>query len=238
MKSADFTCTPIHNETHKQVYDVIGTLNEWDLHAQVKEWLAQPGDQFEVPLKGYVIDLVRGEQLIEIQTANFGRLSTKLSRLLPEHPVTVVYPIAAERWIMKQGKRRKSPKRGTLYDVFDELVALPTSLDHPNLSLEMLLVQDEIRREYDPSRKHRRRRGWVTTGRKLLTVQDWVRVEKSAELLLLLPETLPDPFTTADLAQHATIPRRRAQQMTYCLHKLNLIARVGKQKNAHKYRRI
>ncbi len=213
----------------------IGTLNERELHAQVKEWLAQSADQFEVPLDGYVIDIVRGEQLIEVQTGSFGRLRPKLTHFLPTHPMTIVYPIAAERWIIKAGKRRKSPKRGTLYDIFDELVSLPTSLDDPNLSLELLLVQDEIEREYDPKRRYGRRRGWMITARRLLQVTDWVRIENSADLLLLLPDTLPSPFTTADLAQHANIPRRRAQQMAYCLHKLNLVVRVGKHKNAHLY---
>ena len=214
----------------------IGTLNERELHAQVKEWLARPGDRFEVALDRYVIDIVRGERLIEVQTGSFGRLRAKLDHFLPRQPVTIVYPIPAERWIIKQGLRRKSPKRGTLYDIFDELVSLPTSLDHPNLSLELLLVQDEIEREYDPKRRRGRRRGWMITARRLLNVQDWVQIERSADLLRLLPKTLPAPFTTADLAQQAAIPRRRAQQMAYCLHKLALLERVGKHKNAHQYR--
>lgn len=213
----------------------IGTLNERELHAQVKEWLAQPGDEFEVPIGRFVIDIVRDDRLIEVQTGSFGRLRSKLTHFLPTNRVTIVYPIAAERWIIKAGKRRKSPKRGTLYDIFDELVALPTSLDDPNLSLELLLVQDEIEREYDPKRKRGRRRGWIITARRLLQVKDWVRIENSADLLLLLPKSLPTPFTTADLAEHANIPRRRAQQMAYCLHKLTLIERVGKHKQAHLY---
>ncbi len=213
----------------------IGTLNERELHAQVKSWLAQPGDQFEVPIDRFVIDIVRGERLIEVQTGSFGRLRAKLSHFLPTHAVTIVYPISAERWIIKQGKRRKSPKRGTLHDIFEQLVALPTSLDDPNLSIELLLVQDEIEREYDPKRKYGRRRGWMITARRLLKVKDWVRIENSADLLLLLPKTLPTPFTTADLADHANIPRRRAQQMMYCLHKLALVHRIGKHKQAHLY---
>ena len=51
----------------------IGELNEQPLHAALKEWYVQPGDQVEVQLDGYYIDLVRGERLIEIQT---GGIST------------------------------------------------------------------------------------------------------------------------------------------------------------------
>ena len=43
----------------------IGVLNERSLHASLKEWYAEPGDATEVKVDGYVIDLVRGERLIE-----------------------------------------------------------------------------------------------------------------------------------------------------------------------------
>ncbi len=39
----------------------IGLLNEKPLHASLKEWYAQPGDQFEVPVDGFVIDNRVGE---------------------------------------------------------------------------------------------------------------------------------------------------------------------------------
>tara|TARA_B110000014_G_C20100324_1_gene577464 strand:- start:1253 stop:1462 length:210 start_codon:yes stop_codon:yes gene_type:complete len=38
---------------------IIGTLNEGSLHASLKQFFAQPGDEFEVPINGYVIDIVR-----------------------------------------------------------------------------------------------------------------------------------------------------------------------------------
>ncbi|MGH7006278.1 MAG: hypothetical protein ACREIP_20215, partial [Alphaproteobacteria bacterium] len=38
----------------------IGLLRETDLHAALKRWYAQPGDEFETALDGYVIDIRRG----------------------------------------------------------------------------------------------------------------------------------------------------------------------------------
>ena len=61
----------------------IGTLNEKSLHAALKEWYALPGDRFEVAVDGFVADIVRGEQLIEIQTRSFPAMKRKLRRLLP-----------------------------------------------------------------------------------------------------------------------------------------------------------
>lgn len=46
----------------------IGLLNENPLHAALKKWYARPGDQLEVSVDGFVIDVVQGNLLIEIQT--------------------------------------------------------------------------------------------------------------------------------------------------------------------------
>src|SRR5205823_13397781 len=69
---------------------VIGTLNEGLLHTQLKAWYRRPGDQFETPVDGYVIDIVRGDTLIEIQTGGFAPLRRKLDRLLDSHRVRLV----------------------------------------------------------------------------------------------------------------------------------------------------
>ena len=54
---------------------MIGTLNEGSLHAALKLWYADPGDLVEHPVDGYVIDLVRDDLLIEVQTGGFARPS-------------------------------------------------------------------------------------------------------------------------------------------------------------------
>ena len=66
---------------------MIGTLNEGSLHAQLKAWYREPGDLVEHPVDGYVIDLVRGETLVEIQTGGLAPLKRKLDRLLDSHSV-------------------------------------------------------------------------------------------------------------------------------------------------------
>ena len=82
----------------------IGTLNEKPLHASLKKWYAGRGDRFEVSVDGYVIDLVRDDLLIEIQTRNFGAIKRKLVDLTTRHKVRLVYPIAQQKWIVKLAK--------------------------------------------------------------------------------------------------------------------------------------
>ncbi|MEJ2734853.1 MAG: hypothetical protein P8189_15015 [Anaerolineae bacterium] len=219
----------------------ISTLNEKPLHAALKEWYAQPGDQLEVPVDRFIADIVRGNLLIEIQTASFSSIKQKLLELTAHHPVRLVYPIARQKWIVKvaedrrtQLSRRKSPKRGRVEDVFAELVSFPTLLASPNFSLEVLFIQEEEVRHHDPKRGWRRR-GWLTHERRLLAVVDRQHFETPADMANLLPTTLPEPFTTSDLAASLPRPRRLAQRMAYCLREMQVIDPVGKQGNAILY---
>jgi len=223
--------------------DGINLYQEKSLHIALKGWYAQPGDRFEVPVAGAVIDLVRDDLLIEIQTSNFSALKRKLPRLLDDYRVRVVHPIAQARWIVKLGRdgkqqsRRKSPKKGSVYHLFSELVYLHQLMLHPNLSVEVLLIHDEEVR-CDDGKGSWRRKGWSICDRRLLAVQDTAVFGSAADLVDLLPPDLPTAFTTADLARAIGQRRRIAQQMTYCLKHMGVIAMVGKQGNAHVYQRV
>lgn len=212
----------------------IGTLNEKPLHAALKEYCARPGDRLEVPVDGFVIDIVRGELLIEIQTGNFTSIKAKLHELLPRHPLRLVYPIAAEKWIIKRAtagtptSRRKSPKRGATADLFAELVRFPALAADPNFSLHVLLIREEEARRRSQSRRAWRRRGWVTEERRLIEVLEERVFAGPADLAALLPPTLPDLFTTKDLASALGRPRRLAQQMAYCLREMGVVTAEGK----------
>ena len=82
-----------------------------------------------------------------------------------------------------------------------------------------------------------RRRGWVTEERRLLEVVDQQLFQTPAELRALIPDTTPDPFTTADLAQALARPRWLAQKMAYCLRKMEVITPTGKQGRSILYSR-
>jgi hypothetical protein len=219
------------------------TLNEKPLHEALKRWYSQPGDLFEVPVDGSVADIVRGDLLIEIQTKNFSAIKRKLEKLLVNHPVQLVYPIPREKWITKlaeDGKspvsRRRSPRRGTYEDVFYELVRLPHLLEHPNISLELLMIEEEEVRRYDGVRGWRRR-GWVTEERRLLRVVDRRMLNSPEDMYTFIPDTLAEPFSVNDLATASNINRRLSQKMVYCMRTMGCLAPVGKKVNAILYAR-
>ncbi|MEZ5186882.1 MAG: hypothetical protein R2720_14155 [Candidatus Nanopelagicales bacterium] len=220
----------------------VGTLREKPLHAALKQWCSREGDLFEQPVDGFVIDIVRPGLLIEIQTRSFSSMRRKLTRLLENHSVRVVHPIAVDQWIVKVDEqtgvmsRRLSPKHGRPVDIFAELVAFPDLVADPGLTVEILLVRTEQQRRFEAG-KAWRRRGWVIEENRLLEVVDRVVIESAENLIQLLPP-LPEIFTTSDLAAAMHCSRRLAQQATFCLRKSGELQVVGKRGRALEYRRI
>ncbi|MFV1991302.1 MAG: hypothetical protein ACC652_11240 [Acidimicrobiales bacterium] len=219
----------------------IGTLGEKPLHASLKRWCSQPGDRFEVPVDRFVIDIVRGNRLIEVQTRGFSAMKRKATVLLEQgYELCIVHPIPVNKWIVKldtNGEvltRRRSPKHGTPMDIFTELVSFPNLVAHPHLEIKVLLIDEEEMRFHTPDRSWRRK-GWSIKERRLLDVVDIVTIAANNDLAAFLPAGLPVPFTTADLAAELGRPRRLAQQMTYCLRVAEVISATGKKGNAIEY---
>jgi hypothetical protein len=81
---------------------------------------------------GFHIAIVRYNFLIEIQTQNFSSIERKPQALIKKYPVRLVLTIAQENWIIRlsadgitQLGRRRSPKMGHLFGLFEELVSIP-----------------------------------------------------------------------------------------------------------------
>jgi len=219
----------------------IGILSEQSLHAALKRWYAQPGDQLEVSVDGYVIDLVRGDLLIEVQTGGFASIRPKLRDLVQRHRVHLVYPVAVDRWIVRQSPdgseelgRRKSPKHGRLEQVFSELVSFPRLVRSPSFTLEVALVQDEEVRRKD-GKGSWRRKGWSIHDRRLLAVDAQVPFSFPSAYRDRVPAGLSEPFTSRDLSRSLALSRQLAQQMAYCLRKMGVLEVVGKRRNAYLY---
>ncbi len=212
----------------------IGTLHEQQLHASLKQWLAKPGDRFEQLVDGYHIDIRRGDLLIEIQTGNFSALRKKLNKLLEGHQVLLVYPIPEAKWIVRQTKRgkhiarRKSPKRGRIENLFDELLYIPEIACHPNFRLWVLLTHQEDVWQDDGAGSWRRKH-WSVADRRLLEVTAKVEFCQLADYLSLIPNGLSAPFTHRQLAAALKAPVWLSTRMSYCLRKMGLLETRGQQ---------
>lgn len=216
---------------------------ETTLHRQLKEFYCGNAAAREVRVGGYRIDAVVDGRLIEIQQASLGALQNKVRSLLEQHDVIVVKPLAAEKTIVRRPRRgaaalgrRSSPKHETIWHLFLDLVHFVEVFPHPRLTLEVLLTEQE---EWRIAKKPRRWRGkdYRVEDRLLVGICARHVLRTAGDLLALLPADLADPFTTAQIARTADIPRWLAQKMAYCLHRIGAIDRCGKQKHAWLYTR-
>jgi hypothetical protein len=199
----------------------------------VKALLAEPGDRLEVPLGRFVIDLVRADgELVEVQTGGFGALGSKLDALLDDHRVRVVHPVAAERRIVRVDEHgqvlgaRRSPKRATAVAVFDKLVAFPSLLTHPNLTIEVLLLREDHIRGPRPTTIRGRTRD--PGKRRLVEVLDRVELRTPDDVLALLPVLPSEPFSTRELAASLRCSTLLAQRTLYCLRTIGIVEPAGR----------
>lgn len=218
----------------------IGDLNESPLHAALKRALAPAGSRFEVTLDGYVIDAVHDDLLIEVQTRHVGALRRKLTRLLQRHRVRLVVPVPSRRWIVRHHPdgpptRRRSPKRADALDALAALVGIPALLAHPRLEVEVALVHDEETREHRPGVAWRRR-GWVTVERALVAIEARHLMRGPVDWLNVLPDALPERFTTLDVAGGRATRRTTAQRATFVLREAGVIVDDGRIGRSRAYR--
>ena len=211
-------------------------MTEYSLHSEIKDWYKIPGDELEAKVEDFIIDILRGKLLIEIQTGNFSAIKKKLEKLLVNNQVRLVYPIAKLKWIVyvsREGevvRRRKSPKKGKLIDLFYELVNTPGLIKDRNFSVEVLLIEEEEIRCND-GRGSWRRKGISIKDRKLLTVFDRIAFDNNQDFLEFLPKELDGYFTNKVLELKLGISVRLAQKISYCLRKMGTISLVGKKRN-------
>ncbi len=221
----------------------IGTYKEKTLHAILKDYYAPDKSMQEISVDGYVADIYTGQEIIEIQTANFNKMRAKLNCFLPNYPVTVVYPIARIKylsWIDEAtgecSKPRKSPVKGSVYRAFVELYKIKSILSQENLCLCFPLLEVE---------EYRLLNGWSQDKKKgpcrydriPRALLDEIRLEKPEDYLRLIPENLPEPFTALEFGKAVGEKKQIAGIVLHVLNYLNVLERCENRGRFYTYRR-
>jgi hypothetical protein len=212
---------------------------ETSLHHALKRHYAGDEAQTEVRWGNFRVDAVVGDLLIEVQHGSLSAIQRKVQQLTAAHRVLVVKPIVVRKLLVQQARpegpvtsRRLSPKRGTLVDLFEELVYFTRAFPHPNLTLEAVLVDIEEWRYPGHGRRRRwRQKDFVVSDQRLLAVGHSVRLEQADDLAKLLAVPLRREFHTGQLAQDLDVPRSVAQRIAYCLREMGAVRQVGKRGN-------
>ncbi|MBQ9082788.1 MAG: hypothetical protein IJY28_04740 [Clostridia bacterium] len=214
----------------------IGTLGEKSIHAILKYYFEEDAQNHECPVENGVADIIGAHGVIEIQTRQFHRLGAKLARLLPEGPVTVVYPVIRRKrilWInpdtgelIRSGAFRAFRKPES---VFQELYRIRSYVTHPNFRLCIVVMDaEDFRRENSRTTKIDR----IPTA--LIDVQYYA---VPSDFRVFLPDGLPETFSSAQLAKIRKISRTDAQQLLRMLVLLGQAEVIGKDGRTNIYRR-
>jgi hypothetical protein len=216
----------------------IGTRKEKSLHAALKRRYAGENGCTEISIDSFVCDAVREDgEIVEIQTGSFAPLGPKVTALAKKARVRIVHPVSESRTIetySQEGtllRSRKSPKRGSCWDLFAALVYAPHLARTPGIAIEVALVEDSETR-VDDGRGSWRRKGVSIVDRQLTAVRGTFLFSTVADYARLLPETLPSPFSVSDLAKAAKIKPDLARKSLYVLTRLGVAEAAGKRGNA------
>lgn len=212
----------------------IGTLQEKTVHAVLKHYYAPDEETHEIPLGGYVADIYKDGQIIEIQNGNFYKMRSKLEIFLNDYDVTVVYPIPHIKWLIwmdeesgELSPRRKSPVTGNAYKAFAELYRIKNYLKHENLHFRFPLVDMEEYRLLNGWSRDRKK-GSCRYDRIPIALFDEVVIERREDYLQFLPIDLPEQFTSKDLARTAKITTQAANLTLNILTYLDITQQIGK----------
>lgn len=219
----------------------IGTLGEKSIHAVLKYYFDENPDTHERSVGTSVADIVGADGVIEIQTRQFHRLNAKLTALLPECPVTVVYPVIRRKrvtWIdpetgeaLRVGTFRKFQ---TAWAVFPELARILPHITHPHFRLVLAEMEAEDLRLADGYGADRRIRATKVDRlpTRLLAVRQF---DVPADYAAFLPAPLPDPLDSAAYAAHCRIPVVQAQAALRVLAQMQLIVPSGRNGRRKQY---
>lgn len=222
----------------------IGTLSEKTVHAILKNYYAPDEDMHEIPIENYVADIYTGREIIEVQTRQFNKMRNKLETFLPLYPVTIVYPIPREKWLIwideesgELSQKRKSPAKGNAYLAFPELYKIKMFLKDPNLRLKLVLLDME---------EYRLLNGWSRDRKKGSTRYDRIPTRIAAEVeieclkdyMRFVPVELEDAFTVKTFAKAAHIRPALAQVTVNILRHVGVIEYTGKEGREYLYRAV
>lgn len=219
----------------------IGTLSEKTVHAIVKNYCEPNEDCQEIPIENYVADIYSDGKIIEIQTRQFDKLRNKLTAFLPLYPVTIVYPIPREKWLIwideetgSLTKPRKSPLKGTPYAVFPELYKIKMFLKDPNIRIRLLLIDMEEYKLLNGWSRDKKR-GACRYDRIPTELAEEIEINRPEDYMQFVPYELEEPFTVKDFSKAAHISAALGGTALNILHYMDTVKRVGKQGKAYLY---
>ena len=214
----------------------IGTLGEKTLHAVLKNYFEENDDNHEVKIGSFVSDIKNDSGIIEIQTGNFNKLRKKLQLFLETDNVTVVFPVAKIKWLLwineetgEITKKRKSPRRGRIHDIFYELYKIKDYLKNTKLKLCIVMLELHEYR-YLNGWSEDKKKGSHRCDRIPIDILDEIHIDDIQSYEKFLPSSagFKFPFTSKDYKVYTGLSIKNSQTALNILSFLGVIHKVTK----------
>lgn len=184
----------------------IGTYKEKRLHQILKRFIEDDEACHEIQIGAYVADVLRGNEIFEVQTGSFYPMKEKLRYYLEqtEYFVNIVRPLPYIKWCVwidpESGEiksRKKSPRKTLPKDIMRDMLYICDFLGNERLKITFLLLEEE---------EYRFLCGWSTDKKRgskryqLLPIGliDERVYGNADDYLEFLPDTLGESFTAGE----------------------------------------
>lgn len=222
--------------------DSIGLLQEHTLHRVLKFYISLNKANHEQKVNKMFADVKIENKIFEIQTKSFNALRKKLDIFLKDYDVTIVYPVALNKNIYLTNdfgeliSNKKSPKHGNALDIMWELYKIKPYLLNDKLHFKIIMLDiDEFRMQKEKTWKSRKgfeRENQIP--RKIHKVYD---IKSNFDFkAILLEYNLPEVFTSKIFSKTTKLTLKKATTSLNVLTHLNVVERIGKEKNSYLYK--
>lgn len=233
-------------------------LNESSLHNTLKIFYSiQRKGKTEVKKDGFIFDIIdQDNQIIEIQTQNLSKMQKKIEYAIDKklkfklvYPLVISRKIHIENEVTHECSQRKSPVKGSIYDIFKELTKIYPYLLMENFSLDVVfvdIIEQRILGNQAIQSKNKRRRykkNWNKINKRLDKLLEIKTFKKKEDYLNLLPKDLALEFSSKDLAialsKNKKITKKiinNSYLLIWVFNKMNIISPVKKEKRSIYYK--
>jgi ribosomal protein S25 len=216
------------------VAKTIGTRFESSLHRDLKFRYTGQGGQTEAEVGGFVADGISAKgEFIEVQTGSFAPLKKKVQSLALLSKVRIIHPVIINKYIEvfdddgKRKYRRKSPIRGSPWNIFDALIYAPELPLIPGLIIEIAMI-DAVEIRVNDGKGSWRRKGVSIKDRTMTAFHERIILKKPTDYLRFVPIKRHEELSSRLLSEKVGIHITLARKTLYVLVKLGILEKTGK----------
>ena len=209
----------------QDIKESIGTKQEKTVHQFLKYYISPDSKFHEIAINKNIVDVLIDNHIYEIQTRNFNVMRNKLSKLLPEYKVTIVYPVSTIKMLHKIDengvlvKTQKSPRPDKPVKICSELYKISDYLLHPNLNFKIVCLSVD---EFQTTRINKYKQTRLTHIDSIpKEIVDVIDLNNSKDFLKIIPDI--DMFTSKEFGKHTRLGGRNLSSALLALRKLNVI---------------